>query len=81
MLGMLCLRVNILVFCYFNYSYYMLVSNWHSVLYAECVFDSEEPFLVWMEFPSVVLWRPKALDCRVIIPPVAWNGLFGEADT
>ena len=25
--------------------------------------------------PCVVLWRPEALDCRVFIPPEAWNGL------
>ena len=28
-----------------------------------------------MEFPCVVLWRPEALDCRVLIPPEAWNWL------
>ena len=31
--------------------------------------------LVRMELPYVVLWRPEALDCRVPIPPEAWNGL------
>ena len=30
-------------------------------------------FVVRMEFPSVVLWRPEALDCMVLIPPEAWN--------
>ena len=25
--------------------------------------------------PCVVLWRPEALDCRVLVPPEAWNGL------
>ena len=25
--------------------------------------------------PCAVLWRPGALDCRVLIPPEAWNGL------
>ena len=33
--------------------------------------DSEESFLVLTEFPCVVLWRPEALDCRVLIPPEA----------
>ena len=33
------------------------------------LFDSEESFLVRMEFPCVVLWRPEAPDCRVLIPP------------
>ena len=27
--------------------------------------------LVLTEFPCVVLWRPEALDCRVLIPPEA----------
>ena len=31
--------------------------------------------MVLAEFPCVVLWRPEALDCRVLIPPEAWNGL------
>ena len=30
-------------------------------------------FVVRMEFPCVVLWRPEALDCRVLILPEAWN--------
>ena len=29
--------------------------------------------MVRMEFPCVVLWRPEALDCRVLIPPEAWS--------
>ena len=28
-----------------------------------------------MELPYVVLWRPEALDSRVLIPPEAWSGL------
>ena len=33
-------------------------------------------FVVRMEFPCVcvVVWRPEALVCRVLIPPGAWNG-------
>ena len=31
---------------------------------------------VRMESPCVVLWRPEALDCRVLIPPEAFNGLL-----
>jgi len=31
--------------------------------------------LVLTEFPCVVLWRPEALDCRVLIPPEAWSWL------
>ena len=30
-------------------------------------------FLVRMELPCVVLWRPEALDCRVLIPPETWS--------
>ena len=29
--------------------------------------------------PCAVLWRPGALDCRVPIPPEAWNGLTRNA--
>ena len=32
--------------------------------------------LVRMEWPCVVLRRPQALDCRVLIPPEAWKGLL-----
>ena len=32
-------------------------------------------FVVRMNCSFVVLWRPEALDCRVLIPPEAWNGL------
>ena len=35
---------------------------------AHFCFDSEESFLVRMESPCVVLWRPEALDCRVLYP-------------
>ena len=28
-------------------------------------------FVVQIEFPCVELWRPEALDCRVLIPPEA----------
>ena len=31
--------------------------------------------MVLTEFPCVVLWRPEALDCRVLIPPEAWSWL------
>ena len=38
--------------------------------------DSEESFVVRMESPCEVLWRPEALDCGVLIPPEgAWSGL------
>lgn len=26
------------------------------------------------DMPCVVLWRPDAIDCRVLIPPETWNG-------
>ena len=32
-------------------------------------------FLGLMELPCVMLWRPEARDCRVTIPPEAWNWL------
>ena len=38
-----------------------------------CFLVCFESFLVRMEFPCVVLWRPAALDCRVFIPPETWN--------
>ena len=33
--------------------------------------------LLWSEWSMhcVVLWRPEALDCRVLIPPETWSGL------
>ena len=36
-----------------------------------CLFGLGGVFLVQTEFPCVVLWRPEALDCRVLIPPEA----------
>ena len=35
-------------------------------------------FLVRMEFPCAVFWRPEALDGRVLIPPEAWSGLIPD---
>ena len=37
-------------------------------------------FVVRMEFPCVALWRPEALDCRLLIPPEAWSQIkvYGE---
>ena len=39
-----------------------------------CRSDSDESFLVRMELPRAVLWRPEALDCRALIPPETRNG-------
>ena len=39
------------------------------------VFVTRRSLLVLTEFPCVVLWRPEALDCRVLIPPEAWSWL------
>ena len=38
------------------------------------VFDLEKSFVVPDGMPCVVLWRPEALDCRVLIPPETWDG-------
>ena len=35
--------------------------------YISCVWTRRGLFLVRMKFPCVVLWRPEALDCRVLI--------------
>ena len=40
------------------------------------VFQLGGAFLVLTEFPCVVLWRPEALDCRVLIPPDLWSRLI-----
>ena len=44
-------------------------------------FDSEESFVVRMELPCVVLWRPVALDCGVPIPPEMLNGRTPHSST
>ena len=32
-------------------------------------------FVVRMELPRIVFWRPEAFDCRVLILAEVWNGL------
>ena len=65
---------------YYHYCYLCLVVV-VVVIYIEILlakrrsffFDSEELLLFRMELPCVVLWRREALDCRVLLPPEAWN--------
>ena len=39
-----------------------------------CLFDSDESFCP-DSMPCVVLWKPEALDCRVLMPPQTWSNL------
>ena len=57
-----------------------LIWRWHLLVVYSCsllffVLTRRRLFAVPMEFTCVMLWRPEALDCRVLIPPGAWNWL------
>ena len=58
--------------CYYYHYHYQ--HHYHHNHYYHVFFRLGGAFLV-QSMPCVVLWRPEALDCRVLIPPETRNGL------
>ena len=59
------------------HTYILIITFQTNIICSSCnsVCLTRRSYFVRMELPCVMLWRPEALDCRMLIPPEAWNGL------